>query len=101
MKLLKLSKLSIQKIKKSKNESRISQLKRMRKELLNRYSSLGETFVDTDDEKTETLDKLLNLDRKLAGGEIKKTALVTRERNKLIKKFRSLCGNYDWAKRTV
>ena len=95
MKLLNLSKISIQKIKKSQNKSRISQLKRMRKELLNRYSSLGETFVDTDDKKTETLDKLLNLDRKLASGEIKITALVTRERNKLIKKYRSLGGNYD------
>ena len=40
----------------------------MRKELLNRYSSLGDTFVDIDDEKTETLDKLLHIDRKLARG---------------------------------
>ena len=60
------------KMKKSTNKSRISQLKRYRKEFLNRYSSLGETFVDIDDEKTETLDKLLDLDRKLASGEIKK-----------------------------
>ena len=40
----------------------------MRKELLNKHSSLGKVFVDTGDEKTETLDKLL--DRKLASGEI-------------------------------
>ena len=60
------------KINKSTNKSRISQLKRMRKELLNRYSSLGETFVNIDDEKTETLDKLLDVDRKLASGERKK-----------------------------
>ena len=42
----------------------------MRKELLNSYSGLGETFADIDDEKTETLDKLLDIDRKLASGEI-------------------------------
>ena len=99
--IIKVIKAIDSKNKKSKNKSRISQLKRMRKELLNRYSSLGETFVGIDDEKTETLDKLLNLGRKLASGEIKKTALVTRERNKLIKKYRSLGGNYDWAKKTV
>ena len=43
----------------------------MRKSLLNRYSSLGEIFVDIDDEETKTLDKLLDIDRKLASGEIK------------------------------
>ena len=69
----------------------------MRNELLNRYSSLGETFVDIDDKKTETLDKLLDIDRKLASGEIKKNASITRERNKLIKKY----WNYDWAKKPV
>ena len=52
----------------------------MRKELLNKYSSLGETFVDIDDEKAETLDKLLDIDRKLASREIKKNALTTREK---------------------
>ena len=62
----------------------------MRKELLNRYSSLTETFVDIDDEKTETLDKLLGIDRKLASGEIKKKASITRERKKLVIKYRSL-----------
>ena len=44
----------------------------MRKELLNRYSSLGETFVDIDHKKTETLDKLLDIDRKLARERLKK-----------------------------
>ena len=59
----------------------------MRNELLNSYSSLGETSVDKDDKKRETLDKLLDIDRKLASGEIKKNASITRERNKLIKKY--------------
>ena len=54
------------------NKSRISELKKMRKKLLNRCSSLGDTFVDIDDEKRETLDKLLHIDIKLASGEIKK-----------------------------
>ena len=71
-KIIKLIEINDSKIKKSMNKSRISQVKRIRKELLNRYSSLGETFVDIDDEKTETLDKLLDIDRKLASGEIKK-----------------------------
>ena len=71
----------------------------MRKELLNKHSSLGKGFVDTGDEKTETLDKLL--DRKLASGEIKKNASTIRERNRLIKKYRSLGRNYDWAAKTV
>ena len=52
----------------------------MRKELLNKYSSLGEMFVDIDDQKAETLDKLLDIDRKLASREIKKNALTTREK---------------------
>ena len=60
------------KIKESTNKSRISQLKQIRKELLNRYSGFGETFVDIDDKKTEALDKLLDINRKLASGEIKK-----------------------------
>ena len=78
------------KIKKSTNKSRISQLKGYRKELLNRYSSLGEIFVDIDNEKTETLDKVLDLDRKLASRKILKNASITPERNKLAKKYRSL-----------
>ena len=48
----------------------------MRKELLNRYSSLGETFVETDNEKPETLDKLLDIDRTSTSGEIKKNACI-------------------------
>ena len=44
----------------------------MRKELLNRHSSLGETFVDIHNKKAETLYKLLDIDKKLASGEIKK-----------------------------
>ena len=60
----------------------------MRKELLNRYNSLGETFVD-----------IVDIDRKLASGEILKNALITCERNKLIRKYRSLGGSYDWAKK--
>ena len=71
-KLLNLLKLLIQKFLKSMNKSRILQLKKMRKELFNRCSSLGDTFVDIDEEKTETLDKLLYIDTRLASGEIKK-----------------------------
>ena len=52
--------------------------------------------MDMHDKKTETFDKLLVIDRKLASGEIKKkNASITRERNKLIKKYRVLGGNYD------
>ena len=51
--------------------------------------------MDIHDEKTKPLDKLLDIDRKLASGEIKKDASITRERNKLIKKYRSLGANYD------
>ena len=40
------------KINQNTNKSRISQLKRIRKEALQRYSALGETYVDIDDEKT-------------------------------------------------
>ena len=54
------------------NKSKISQLKQYKKELLNKTSGLGETFVDIDEEKTETLDKLLDIDKNLANGEIKK-----------------------------
>ena len=39
------------KINQNTNKSRISQLKRIRKEALQRYSALGETYVDIDDEK--------------------------------------------------
>ena len=62
-------------------------MRRMRKELLNRYSSMGEPFVDVDDQKTEGLDKLLDIGRELGSGEFKKNTLIIRERNKLIKKI--------------
>ena len=62
----------------------------MRKELLNRYISLGEIFVDIYDQKTETLNKLLDINRKLASGEILKNASTTYERNRLIQKYRNL-----------
>ena len=45
-KIITLIKTIDSKIKKSTNKSQIPQLKRMRKELLNRYISLGEIFVD-------------------------------------------------------
>ena len=61
--IIKVSQATDLKIKKSRNKSRISQWKQMRKELLNRYSNLGETFVDINDEKSETLDKLLEVER--------------------------------------
>ena len=51
--------------------------------------------MDTHDEKTETSDKLMDIDRKLASGEILKNASITGERSKLIKKCRSLGRNYD------
>ena len=69
-KIINLMEVIDSKINKSTNKSWISQLKRMRKELLNNCSSLRETFGNIDDEKTETLDKLLDIDRKLATGEI-------------------------------
>ena len=68
-KIINLIEVIDSKINKSTNKSWISQLKRMRKELLNNCSSLRETFGNIDDEKTETLDKLLDIDRKLATGE--------------------------------
>ena len=72
----------------------MSQLKRMRKKALERYASLGKTFADTDNEKMKMLDALLNIDRKLAAGEIEKFKVVstTCERNKLIKNIESLVG---------
>ena len=62
---------------------------------------MGETVVDIGNEKTETLDKLIDLDRKLTSSEILENASKTCERNKLMKKYRSLGGNYDWTKKTV
>ena len=82
------------KINKSTNKSRISQLKRIKIEALQRYTSLEETFVDINNEKTEILDALLNIDRKLAVQEIEKSkmASATREQNKLIKNIEILVG---------
>ena len=70
----------------------MSQLKRIRKEALERYTSLGKTFADIDDEKMKMLDALLNIDRKLVAGEIEKFKVVstTCQRNKLIKNIESL-----------
>ena len=96
--IIKFIKAIDSKNKKITNKSRISQLKQMRKKLLNRCSSLEETFVGIVDKKTETLNKLLDIDGKLASGKISKNALITCERNKLIRKYRSLGGSYDWAK---
>ena len=48
---------------------------------------MGEPFVDVDDQKTEGLDKLLDIGRELGSGEFKKNTLIIRERNKLIKKI--------------
>ena len=39
------------KIKKNTNKSRLSQLQRIRKVPLNRYSKLGKTLIDIHDEK--------------------------------------------------
>ena len=77
------------KINKIKNKLRISKLKRIRKEALQRYASLRETFIDIGNEKTEILDVLLNIDRNLATREIEKSkvASATHKQNKLIKKF--------------
>ena len=62
-------------INKTTNKSRLSQLKRIRKEILYHYKGLGETFVDTDDKKAEILDELLQLKRRLASGEFKTNKL--------------------------
>ena len=59
-----------EKINKTINKSKFSQLKRTRNKLLKRYKGLGETFIEINDKKTETLDRLLELDRKLQSGEI-------------------------------
>ena len=84
-------------IKKTTNKSRLAQLKRIRKELLNCYSDFGEIFVDIHDEKNEVLDELLDVERKLAFGEVKRGELTSlrRKRNKLKNKYKSLGGNYD------
>ena len=68
------------KINKSTNKSRISQLELIRK-ALQRYTSLGETFVDIDDEKPKSSNALLNIDIKRVAGEIEngKVTATTRE----------------------
>ena len=85
------------KIKKTTNKSRLSQFKRIRKELLNRCSELGETFVDIHDKINEVLDELLDVERKLVSGELKRGELTSlrRKRNELKRKYKSLGGNYD------
>ena len=79
-----------EKINKTTTKSKISQLKRTRNKPLKRYKELGETFIVINVKKTEALDRLLELDCKLGSGEIKKSEDVTRERNKLIKRYRNV-----------
>ena len=79
-----------EKINKTTTKSKLSQLKRTRNKPLKRYKELGETFIEINVKKTEALDRLLELDCKLGSGEIKKSEDVTRERNKLIKRYRNL-----------
>lgn len=61
-----------EKVNKTANRPKHSQLKRTRNKLLKHYKELGETFVEKNNKKTETLDRLLELDRKLESREIKK-----------------------------
>ena len=44
---------------------------------MNRYSELGKTFVDIHDEKNEALDEPLDVERKLASGEVKRGELMS------------------------
>ena len=60
-----------EKINKTTNKSKLSQLKQTRNKLLKCYKELGETFIEINDKKTETLDRLLELDHKLESGEFK------------------------------
>ena len=56
------------KIKKPTNKSRVSQLKKIRKELLNHYSKPGKNFVDIHNNKKRSfrcLDEVLDVERKL------------------------------------
>lgn len=69
------------KINKSTNKSKISQLKQTRKEMLNRYSDLGETFVHINDEQTKNLDELFVVERKLASREKKTGELPALKKN--------------------
>ena len=61
-----------EKVNKITNRPQHSQLKRTRNKLLKHYKKLGETFVEKNNKKTETLDRLLELDCKLESREIKK-----------------------------
>ena len=61
-----------EKVNKTTNRPQHSQLKRTRNKLLKHYKELGETFAKKNNKKTETLDRLLELDRKLESREIKK-----------------------------
>ena len=64
---------------------------------MNHYSELGKTFVDTHDKKNEVLDELLDVERKLPSGEVKRGELTSlrRKRNELKKEYKTLGGNYD------
>ena len=66
---------------KSTNKSKISQLKQTRKEMLNRYSDLGETFVHINDEQTKNLDELFVFERKLASRKKKTGELPSLKKN--------------------
>ena len=90
------------KINKIKNKLRISKLKRIRKEALQRYAFLRETFIDIDNEKTEILDVLLNIDRNLATREIEKSkvASATHNQNK-IRKLRTDAKSVLFTEETI
>ena len=83
------------KINKTTSKSKLSQLKRTRNKLLKSYKEIGETFIEINDKKAESLDRLLELDRKLENGEIKKSAGVMKERNKLINRYRNFGGHQE------
>ena len=61
-----------EKLNKTNNKLKLSQLKWTRNKLLKRYKELGEKFVEINDKETETLNRLLEFDRKLESREIKK-----------------------------
>ena len=83
------------KINKTTSKSKLSQLKRTRNKLLKSYKEIGETFIEINDKKAESLDRLLELDRKLENGEIKKSAGVMKKRNKLINRYRNFGGHQE------
>ena len=67
---------------------------------MNHDSKPGKTFGDIHNKKNEVLDEVLDVERKLASGEVKRGKLTSwrRKGNKLKKKYKSLGGNYDWKK---